>query len=116
MQCTSSVLRMIEGGLEMSVGSVEDESDISKITTSNLSLCEIEPSPWEPLKGRFIYYLIPIMQQHRDVNRDPRLLTYIHYHIKLLLLQQFPEAVLQRICRSIDRDLKYMLAGIPHRS
>ena len=94
------------GGLEMSV---EDESNISKFTTSDLSGCEIELSPWEPLKRRLICYLIPIMQQHQDENRDPRLLTYIHYHIKLLLLQQFPEAVVQGICRSIDRDLKYML-------
>ena len=43
------------GGLEMSVGSVEDE-----------------PSPWEPLMRRLIYYLTPILKQRLDESRDPR--------------------------------------------
>eukprot|EP00800_Vazella_pourtalesii_P018573 TRINITY_DN6035_c0_g1_i3.p1 TRINITY_DN6035_c0_g1~~TRINITY_DN6035_c0_g1_i3.p1 ORF type:complete len:131 (-),score=29.90 TRINITY_DN6035_c0_g1_i3:6-398(-) len=96
-------------GLEMSVGSVEDESDISKITTSNLNGCEIEPSPWEPLMHRLIYYLIPIQQQHLDENRDPRLLTFIHFHIMSLLSELFQEEVVQGIYTSMDRYLKYML-------
>eukprot|EP00800_Vazella_pourtalesii_P018572 TRINITY_DN6035_c0_g1_i2.p1 TRINITY_DN6035_c0_g1~~TRINITY_DN6035_c0_g1_i2.p1 ORF type:complete len:125 (-),score=20.40 TRINITY_DN6035_c0_g1_i2:10-384(-) len=96
-------------GLEMSVGSVEDESDISKITTSNLNGCEIEPSPWEPLMHRLIYYLIPIQQQHLDENRDPRLLTLIHDRIMLLLSGLFPEEVPEGIYRSMDSDLEYIV-------
>ena len=79
----------------------------SKITTSGLSRCEIEPSPCNPLMRRLTCYLIPILQQHLDENRDAQLLTLIQDRIMLLLSALFPEEVSEGIYRSMDSDLEY---------
>ena len=98
------------GGFEMNVGS-EDESDISEITTSDLSGCEIEPSPWEPRVRVLITRLIPILKQHLDESCEPRLLALIHYRIMSFLSELFPEEVVQGVYRSLDRDLKETLGS-----
>ena len=44
----------------------EEESDISEITTSDLSGCEIEPSPGQHRVHVLINHFIPILKQYLD--------------------------------------------------
>ena len=79
-------------GLDMSIGSVEDEL-----------------SPCNPLMRRLTSYLLPILRQHLDENRDAQLLTLMQDRIMLLLLALFPEEVSESIYRSLESDLDYMV-------
>ena len=99
------------GDLGLSGGIIEDESDISEITTSDLSGCDIEPSPWEPRVRVLITRLIPILKQHLDERCEPRLLALIHHRILSLLLELFPEEVVQGVHRILDKDLKVILGS-----
>ena len=89
----------------MSGGSVGDESDISEITTSDLSGREIEPSPWEPRVHDLITRLIPLLEQLLDERCEPGLFTLIHHWIMTLFSDLFSEEVVQGLRRSLDRDL-----------
>ena len=99
------------GDLGLSGGIIEDESDISEITTSDLSGCDIEPSPWEPRVRVLITRLIPILKQHLDERCEPRLLALIHHRILSLLLELFPEEVVQGVYRFLNKDLKVILGS-----
>ena len=58
---------------------------------------------------RLTSYLLPILRQHLDENRDAQLLTLMQDRIMLLLLALFPEEVSESIYRSLESDLDYMV-------
>ena len=89
----------------------EGGSDISEITTSELSFSEyVCVSPWEQQVRILVTRLIPLLKEHLDRTCDPRLLALIHCETMCLLSELFPEEVALRVRGLLDKDLKEVLS------
>ena len=89
----------------------EGGSDISEITTSDLSCDEFAcVSPWEQQVRVLVTRLIPLLKEHLELSCSPRLLALIHCEIMCLLSELFPEEMVLRVRSLLDRDLKTVLS------
>ena len=98
-------------GYQRGYSGQEGGSDISEMTTSDLSKPEyVGVSPWEQQVHVLVSRLIPLLKDNLNQACEPRMLALIHVETKYLLSELFPEEVVLRVWGLLDGELKKVLS------